>query len=219
MKNVFVMLLSIVLMSGSACAEDGGKKNKWNGTIKYSLDYDLPEAYESQRAMLATEMTCYIGKDFTRVEQTSTIGDQITINNLATGVTTVLMDLMGKKIALTTEDVEEDEKVEPVIEYLEETKTIAGYECSKAVYTIQKNGAEAVFEVFYTSELPSEANTQFKGIEGFPMEYVIESQGMVITYSAIEVKEEKVSKSLGKVPDGYEHMTYEEFMEMMGGGQ
>lgn len=219
MKNLVVLLLSIILLGSSACAGDGEKKGKWTGKIKYTLDYDLPEAYESQRAMLATEMTCYIGKDFTRQEQGSTLGEQITINNLSTGVTTVLMDLMGKKIALSTEDVESDDKVEPKIEYLDETKEIAGYLCKKAIYSIMKNGMEAVFDVYYTEELPAEANTQFSGIEGFPMEYVVESQGMVITYTAIEVKEEKVSKSLGEVPDGYEKMSYEELMQMLGGGQ
>lgn len=218
MKNLFVLVISIALLSVSACAGDGGKK-KWNGTVKYSLDYDLPEAYESQRAMLATEMTCYIGKGFTRVEQKSTIGDQITINNLSSGVTTVLLDLMGKKIAISTEDVEDKDKVEPTIEYLDETKEIAGYACKKAIYKIMKDGVEAVFDVYYTEDLPAEANTQFKGIEGFPMEYIIESQGMVITYSALEVTEGKVDKSLGEIPKGYEQMTYEEFMQMMGGGQ
>ncbi len=220
MNKLVVLMISIVVLGVTACAGDGeGGKIKWTGKIKYTLDYDLPEAYESQRAMLATEMTCYIGKGFTRVEQTSTIGDQITINNISTGVTTVLMDLMGKKIAISTEDVEDADKVEPQIEYLDETKEIAGYSCKKAVYTIMKEGQETVFEVFYTEDLPAEANTQFKGIEGFPMEYVIEAQGMVITYSAIEVVEEKVNKSLGEVPSGYEQMTYQEFMEMMGGGQ
>lgn len=218
MKNLFVLVFSIMLLSISACAGDGGK-SKWTGKVKYSLDYDLPEAYESQRAMLATEMTCYIGKGFTRVEQKSTIGDQITINNLSTGVTTVLLDLMGKKIAISTEDIEDENKVEPTIEYLDETKDIAGYSCKKAIYKMMKDGVEVVFDVYYTEDLPAEANTQFKGIEGFPMEYVIESQGMIITYSAIEVSEDKIDKSLGEIPKGYEQMTYEEFMEMMGGGQ
>lgn len=218
MKHLIVLILSITLLGTTACAEDGGKK-KWTGKITYSLDYDLPEAYESQRAMLATEMTCYIGKGFTRVEQTSSIGDQITINNISSGVTVVLLDLMGKKIAISTEDVEDENKVEPTIEYLDDTKEIAGYQCKKAIYKIMKEGVEAVFEVYYTEDLPAEANTQFKGIDGFPMEYVIDSQGMVITYSAINVQEEKVDKSLGTVSKDYEQMTYAEFMEMMGGAQ
>lgn len=221
MKKLLMFIVSITLLGNVACAEkgsdDGGKK--WNGTIVYSLEYDLPEAYESQRAMLATEMTCYVGKGFTRVEQKSSIGDQITINNLKTGVTTILLDLMGKKVAISTEEVEEQDKIEPTIQYLDETKEIGGFHCRKAIYSIMKDGAEATFEVYYTEELPAEANTQFKGIEGFPMEYVIESQGMMITYSAKVVAEGPVDKSLGDVPKDYELMSYSEFMNMLGGGQ
>jgi Ca2+-binding EF-hand superfamily protein len=40
---------------------------------------------------------------------------------------------------------------------------------------------------------------------------------MVITYSAIDVSEAKIDKSLGEIPSGYEQMTYDEFMQMMGG--
>ena len=115
MRNLLILILSIIL-GLSSCS-------KWNGKVTYSLDYDLPEAYESQRAMLATEMTCYIGDGFTRVEQASSIGDQITINDLKNGVTTVLIDLMGQKIAISTEDIESEE-TEPTIEYLDETKDV-----------------------------------------------------------------------------------------------
>lgn len=221
MKNLLVLVTSILVLSVSACAgektgEGDGKNPKWTGTIKYSLDYDLPEAYESQRAMLATEMTCYIGKEFTRVEQASSIGDQITINNLKTGVTTVLIDLMGNKIAISTEDVEGGD-TKPEIEYLDETKDIAGYKCKKAIYKIKKEDTDAEFEVYYTDELPASANTQFKGIDGFPLEYVLEAQGMKTTYSAIKVTEGKVDKTLSEIPKGYEEMTIDEFMKMMGG--
>ena len=131
----------------------------------------------------------------------------------------MLLDLMGKKIAISTEDVEDANKVEPTIEYLDETKEIAGYVCKKAIYKIKKEDTDAEFEVYYTEELPAQANTQFKGIEGFPLEYVLEAQGMKTTYSAIEITEEKVNKSLSEIPKGYEQMTLDEFMEMMGGAQ
>lgn len=212
MKNLLILTISIVLLSLSSCS-------KWTGKIKYSLDYELPEAYESQRAMLATEMTYYVGDGFTRVEQQSTIGDQVTISNQKTGVTTVLIDLMGKKIAISTEEVEDEEKVEPEIEYLDETKEIAGYKCKKVIYRVRSEDTDAEFEVYYTKELPAAANTQFKGIDGFPLEYMLEAQGMKTTYSAIEVTEGEVNSKLKKIPEGFEEMSLDEFMEMMGGTQ
>lgn len=214
MKKTILLLLSIVVLSGISMAGDDVKP--WSGKIIYSLDYDLPEAYESQRALLATEMTMYIGKGFTRISQQTGLGEQITINDIKAGVTTILMDLMGSKIAITTENVDEEE-ARPTIELLDETKKIAGYECKKARYTLVKQGEEVTMEVYYSEELPIEANTQFPGLSGFPMEYVVESQGMVITYSAKSVSQEAVDKGLSNIPDGYEKMSYSEFMKMMGG--
>jgi GLPGLI family protein len=124
---------------------------------------------------------------------------------------------MGQKIALSAEGAERP--FEPIIEELEETKKIAGFECKKARYEIadEKGGESTVFEIYYTEAIDGAANTQFPGINGFPMEYVMEAQGMVITYTATKVTEEKVSKDLSKVPSGYEEMSYEDFVKMMGG--
>ncbi len=204
------------MVSISACASENVDGGGFNGKIEYTMEYDLPEAYESQRAMLPTSMVTYIGKGFTRVEQQTGLGDQVTINELKSGNTTVLMNMMGQKIALSTEGA--DKKFEPIIEELEETKVIAGYKCSKVMYTIpdEKGGEGSTFEIYYTKEFGTEANTQFPGLAGFPLEYVMEAQGMVITYTAQKVTEEKVSKELSKVPAGYEEMTYQEFLKMMG---
>ena len=219
MKNKLFGLLLVVTSVVPAFAggiEDGVGKGGFNGKIEYTMEYELPEAYESQRAMLPTEMTTYIGAGFTRVEQNTGLGEQITINDLKTGGSTVLMNMMGQKIALSTEGASKD--FTPNIEETGETKVIAGYTCKKVIYSIPDDKAEPVsFEIYYAEELGEEANTQFPGVKGFPLEYVMETQGMVITYTAKTVSEEKVAKSLAKVPEGYEKMTYEDFVKMMGG--
>jgi GLPGLI family protein len=216
MKKQLFALFTGVLLSLSACAGGGNEKGGFIGKIEYTMEYDLPEAYESQRAMMPTEMTTYIGKDFTRVEQTTGLGEQITINDLKSGGSKVLMNMMGQKIALSTEGA--DKEFEPIVEELEGTKEIAGYLCKQVRYSVpNKDGGEDVsYTIYYSEEIGSEANTQFPGLNGFPMEYVIEAQGMTITYSAKKVTEEKVSKDLAKVPEGYEEMSYEDFLKMMG---
>ncbi len=200
-------MLNVMLFAG------GG----FTGKIVYSMDYDLPEAYEAQRAMLATEMSVYIGKGFTRTEQKTGLGDQIVITNLKTKITTILMNLMGQKIAITSEGVEEKE-IKKDIKITEETKTIAGYKCKKAIYTVSAENQEnnQIVEIYYTEDLPKELNTQFPGLNGYPLEYVIETQGMTITYKAKSVSQEPVDKNLSKIPDGYQKMTTEEFGKMMG---
>ncbi len=216
MKKQLLALVAVALLCVSACAGNGNDGGGFIGKIEYTMEYDLPEAYESQRAMMATEMVTYIGKGFTRVEQKTGLGDQITINDVKSGKSTVLMNMMGQKIALSTDGA--DREFEPVVEELDGTKEIAGYLCKQVKYSIPgKDGGEDVsYTIYYSEEIGSEANTQFPGLNGFPMEYVIEAQGMTITYTAKKVTEEKVSKDLAKIPDGYELMTYEEFLKMMG---
>lgn len=218
MKKHLLALLTVALLSLSACAGEGNDGGGFIGKIEYTMEYDLPEAYESQRAMMPTEMVTYIGKGFTRVEQTTGLGEQITINDLKTGGSKVLMNMMGQKIALSTEGA--DKEFEPLVEELEGTKEIAGYTCKQVRYSVpNKEGGEDVsYTIYYSEEIGADANTQFPGLKGFPMEYVIETQGMTITYTAKKVTEEKVSKKMAKVPEGYEEMTYEEFLKMMGQG-
>ena len=219
MKNrIFGLLLVVtsVVPAFAGAISEAIEKGGFIGKIEYTMEYELPEAYESQRAMLPTEMTTYIGGDFTRVEQNTGLGEQITINDLKTGGSVVLMNMMGQKIALSTEGASKD--FTPEIEETGDTKEIAGYTCKKVIYTIPDDKVEPVsFEIYYTDAISESANTQFPGLKGFPLEYVMETQGMVITYVAKSVTEEKVAKSLSKVPEGYEKMTYEDFVKMMGG--
>jgi GLPGLI family protein len=212
MKKQILTLCSILMLNVMLFAGGG-----FTGKIVYSMDYDLPEAYEAQRAMLATEMTVYIGKGFTRTEQKTGLGDQIVITNLKTKITTILMNLMGQKIAISSEDTKGNE-TKKHIEITSETKTIAGYECKKAIYTLVADNEEnsQTVEIYFTDQLPKESNSQFPGIEGYPLEYIIETQGMTITYKAKSVTEAIVDKNLSKIPDGYQKMTTEEFGKMMG---
>ncbi|MCW8967457.1 MAG: hypothetical protein OQK43_02785, partial [Flavobacteriales bacterium] len=74
--------------------------------------------------------------------------------------------------------------------------------------------------VYYTDEISgTKTNAQFKGLQGFLMEYTIENQGMTMTIAVKEVKEEKISNAEFTIPSDYESMTEEEFKKQMGGGQ
>ena len=59
-------------------------------------------------------------------------------------------------------------------------------------------------EVYYTEEIPSEANDKLPGLKGYPLEYTINAQGMLMTLAAKTVSKEKVSKKLFEIPEGYE---------------
>ena len=193
---------------------------KFEGTITYSLDYELPEIMEPQRSMLPSEMITYCKKEFSRVEQKTAMGDQIVITNTKSGGSTLLMNMMGQKMAILLSNEGANEKTDnkPTITYFDETKSIAGYSCKKAAYTIFNDQEQdsVLIDVYYSDEIPSTYNAQFKHLAGLPLEYTINTQGMTMSFIAKEISKNKLSKDLFVIPNDYEKISLEDFKSMMG---
>jgi len=146
----------------------------------------------------------------------------ITISDVANGSMIQMFEMMGMKfyVEQTADDIakmkgDNDEK--PEIKLIDESKTIAGYNCKKAEIT--KDGE--TMEVYYTDEIavPFDKNSQYQieGINGILMEYVVDQQGMTITFRAKEVKKAKQKPALFTVPSDFEKKTLDEFNSMFGG--
>lgn len=198
-------------------------QKKFEGTIKFALSYeDLPAEMAAMEAMLPDEMTTVIKGEKSRLEQSMGMGmTSVTITDMKKGSGVLLMDMMGKKIAMemSKEEFEKMDKKKasekkPEFKYTDETKEIAGYKCKKALIVMEGAGE---MEVFYSEELPSGANKQFEGLKGFPLEYKIAQGPMKIKVTATSVAQEKVSAKLFEIPDGYDKMSFEEFQKQMGG--
>jgi GLPGLI family protein len=133
-----------------------------------------------------------------------------------------LLDIMGEKKYYKSDqtEIEADiaEKGTPVIRYIDETKTIAGYVCKKAeCITKDADGNDKVSVVYYTEELGGEAlnyGSTFNGLKGFPLEYVITQKEIVTTFSASEVKKGKVKDTDFMIPTDYVELTPEEKAQM-----
>ena len=211
MKNITTLLL-IILISNVFYSQ------KFEGAITYSIDYELPEIMEAQRAMLPTEMKTYCKKMTARVEQKTAMGDQIVISNTKTGESTLLMNMMGQKMAIEVgnQNKSEEESAHSIV-YSDESKTIAGYLCKKATYTVfvEEQQDSISMELYYTSQISSKYNIQFKELNGLPLEYTINTQGMSMTFEATNVEQNKLSKSLFKIPKEYEIISLEAFKKMM----
>ena len=205
--TVFIFLLLVSTLISS---------QKFEGKITYSIDYELPEIMEAQRSMLPTEMITYCKKKSSRVEQKTTMGDQIVISNIENGESTILMNMMGQKMAIEVGKQNNKEST-PSITYSNENKTIAGYKCKKATYTvfIEEQQDSISMDLYYTPEIPPIYNAQFKELKGLPLEYTINTQGMTMTFEAKSVENTKLSKSLFEIPKDYEIMSLDAFKKMM----
>ena len=213
MKKISITLVCLTLWTYPISQDFIGK-------ISYDIDYDLDEHMESQRSMLPTQMTTFISKNASRIEQETMIGVQTVISNHKNNSSVLLMNLMGQKVSINipyNEDKTETKEVN--IQYLEDEKMIVGYACKKAIYSSYSSKKEDTISiiVYYTPEISAKYNQQFKELKGLPLEYSVITQGMTLNFVANEIIQQKVAKSLFKTPKDYNSMSLEDFQKMMGG--
>jgi GLPGLI family protein len=158
----------------------------------------------------------YLKGNSSRSEMISSLGTQATVINGKTGDITILKNYGEQKymIKLTTDNWKESNKKYDSITftYFKEYKTIAGYNCQKAIGKLKDS---TTFTVYFTKDLEP-ANKDFeyinKNLPGLAMQYEAVQGKRTVTYtvSAIDFTN-PVSQSKFDLPrSGYRVMTYEE---------
>jgi GLPGLI family protein len=214
MKRILLSLYLLVFTIGLFA------QKQFEGKVVYGITYEnLPAGMEAMASMLPSEIKIYIKDNMSRTEQSMGMaGNQIVISDNKTETGTMLMDMMGQKYFVKMDNnstKNAKSAAEPKYNYLTETKEIAGYKCKKAEVTME--GIDESFSVFYTEDIPYGSNKQFKGLKGFPLEYEIAANGLNMHVSAKQIANEKVPDAFFKIPDGYQEMSQEDLMKMMGG--
>jgi len=206
-----------------------------NLTVKSSLKIEgLPEEYAG---MAENEIVTYIKGEKAKTEISGMMINQVMLNDGK--VTTILMDQMGNKTGYTltkaemeAEEKEDSKKDKPKIEYTTEKKTIAGYECTKAVVTSMvgkdKEKKEVKTNVWFTEKIKLPAGSKagknnkmgpdLGELKGYPMQMEMAmNQGgmemkMVTTVTEVDTKplDDKV---FTVSTDGYKMMTYKEMKD------
>jgi GLPGLI family protein len=159
--------------------------------------------------------TIYIKGKLSRSELVSVYGTQSTIIDGRTGNVNVLKEYGDKRymIRMTPTDwVEANQRYDSVTFTDEnEYKTIAGYNCRKAIGKL-KNGE--TFVVFYTTELiPENQDFQYsnKSLPGLALEYESNLGKNKVIFSASKISFDPVPASKFDLPkSGFRVMTYQE---------
>ena len=219
MKSIFIALVAITLSLTSF-----GQVNE--GKVSYTIDMSSDDPnMQAQFAMLqGSKMDMIFNKEFSRVEfNLGMIIKMITVTNNDKNTGLMLMSGMvgNKAVKMTPDDIDKsaDEVPEYQVENTSETKEILGYNCTKYILTTE----DGLDVSYWTTKdiVASKTNNRYmnESVEGFPLEFETETNGMKMTFKATEFKDSlkgMKTKELFemKVPEGYEEMTMEDLKGM-----
>lgn len=191
-------------------------QSNFEGKIIFTISYaDMPA---EMTAMLPKDMTIYIKGNKSKVEQNQMMGKQVVVSDLGQQNGFMEMNISGQKIRINISTAEFKQEAEQMtnIEYLNETKTIVGYPCKKAI--MKDETGQMTMTVFYTEKINNKAQTKFVGLKGFPLQYTMTQQNMTLEMTASEISKESVSDAIFNKSEGYKEMSQADLQKMMGGG-
>ncbi len=225
MKRTISLLLIVaaVLVSTQSFAP---KSKAFQGKITFKISVESDDIPEQVRAMLPTIMTLYVGSDKSKSELFTQMGAQSSIEDFNNKTKVGLLDIMGQKYALTesAEDVQKeiDEAPEIELEYPGDYKEIAGYKCKKVVARKKEDGALVstawVAEEMDVHENMNFSNPAFNRLKGMMLQFDTDTgNGMILTFTAIEVDQKKIKDKFFEIPEDYQPTTKEELQRSFGG--
>ncbi len=211
-----ILSLAFLLLSITVSAQT------FEGKITMKVEaLELPEDMQSMAEMFKSTVTVYSKGLKSRTESKTPMGSAIIITDATKKEAIMCMDMMGKKIAMVNKYDEDDKKDADAkvsfeggnFELTSETKTIAGYKCTKAIWHMDPEDKETVTEIWFAKDIPN-TSSEYGDLPGMPMEYSIKMQGMTMHYVVTEVTKQSVADSNFLIPEGYELKTEEEMKKM-----
>ena len=212
MKTKIVFLGSLMVLWLSALSQKKFSEGTINYDIVINTGSDKPQAADF---LDGATSTVYIKGNKSRTEMVSSLGTQATIIDDAKNTISVLKEYGDQKylIQLTPADWKDaNKRYEGVtFSFTTETKTIAGYNCKKAIGKLA-NGTN--FSVWYTPDLVPE-NKDFqnanKSLPGLAMEYEASMGSLIVTYTVSKISFSPVPAVRFDLPKtGYRVLTYAE---------
>ncbi len=224
MRKIFfaILVLATVFTACDSIKPGGGKITE--GKVSYKIDLSATEMSFIQKQLFeAAKLTISFKDAFMKTDfDLGMVAISVTADgNTKTGL--MLSSMMGNKTAIkmSAEDFskKEKEKGKYTVEYSDETKEIAGYNCKKANLKLENGSTLAIY---YSEDIqPAQINTDFtyEGIKGFPLEMQIDMNGMKINMVASSVDGTPLPADYFsmEIPEGYTESDMNQFSGAMGG--
>ncbi|MBN8687818.1 MAG: hypothetical protein J0M10_12400 [Chitinophagales bacterium] len=214
MKKIYT-ITALLFSLGSATLLQA-QRRLTEATISYDIVINTSNKTPQAADLLdgATSVV-YLKSNSSRADMISSLGTQATIVDGKSGNVTVLKEYGEQKYMITMTPAnwkESNKKYEGVsFTYVEEYKTISGYNCQKAV---GKLADSSTFNVYFTRELvPVNKDFQYlnRNLPGLAMQYEATLGNMLVTYTVSGINFNPVQQSKFDLPkSGFRVMSYEE---------
>jgi len=211
MKNIILFKILSVLIMNVLVMTVHALPGPFEGIITFKITcYDY-QNMEYPNSIFPKELTVTIKGDMAKVEMMTPIGPHIEIINYIDESKITLIKLLNQKFALheTASEILENKKNEPKgqVQFINETREIAGYSCKKAIVTTENNGAKSSFDVWYSDELGG-LNSNFdkplyKDIKGALLEFYLITSQFTFKATAISIEEKSISSQEFDIPFDY----------------
>jgi GLPGLI family protein len=209
MRIIAFLLILNLLSPGNSIAQTYN-----DGTIEYDIILDGLRDSNAIRIFKNAYMVLYIRGHQTRSELHTSMGITTTIYDEKNGGAVILNEYGNQRVMLRLSSDQYklvNKKYRDVsIELLKDTKNVNGYICKSASIKI-KGGLG--YLVYYSPVLKFQ--TLYNGLpvvmDGFPMEYESEIEGMKVIYKVRKISLDAVTANLFDLPSsGYREVKFEE---------
>jgi GLPGLI family protein len=179
-------------------------------TVTYQINLEENNLNKDvQVALQQSSKTVYIKGNDSRVDLNSPSLLQSVIYDKTNGSAVILREFGTNKFMTKMNNIEwklaNKQYAGMTIHLVNETKTILGYECKKAILNLKDS---SVFNIYYATAIaPSvrEFEYQFRDIPGFVLEFDVKEQGTsIVRYKATKINLSPVQASKYDIPtSGY----------------
>ena len=215
-KKIYIVTGFAAVLASLQLTAQGPARKLTEATISYDIVINTSTAKPQGADLLdGATSVIYLKGNSSRSEMVSSLGTQATIIDGKTGNVAILKEYGEQKymIKMTPENWKQsNQKYENVtFTYPGEKKSIAGYNCEKAIGKLADN---TTFTVYFTRELtPVNKDFQYlnRNLPGLAMQYEANLGKMMVTYTVSGIDFNPVPQAKLDLPkSGYRVMTYEE---------
>ncbi|MXV15534.1 hypothetical protein [Hufsiella ginkgonis] len=219
MKKIILSALAFVFAT-AAFAQEKIKE----GTIIYTVEYQLPDAMKPYASFFPREATVYFKGDSAKSVQVSTRSTTSVITDINASFMRLLLEAGVKKVYVSFTPAQQEEGLMALPEYAytagTETKTIGGYKALKYDQKNKKTGVSS--EAWFTKDVSVVQNSLTAQIDeslGLPLVFTAaQANGLTIKVTFKELKAGPVAAGTFSTPKDFQSIAIQDLTKIMTGG-